>query len=302
MIYKSITIIFVLFLGLAAHVSAQYPESVNRRQQEEILRRQIEKELAEKRQRLENLQRENLQNRRVVRRPPPVVNEKELRDKFAEPDKDDLNSYKDFLKEPNTGIFRLFPDHDCLYEGVVRADGECKDIFPGTWFYSFRKKDYSDTIRFDLQLKDGKLITDGFLSLGILTKLGGFSLDKVTPETKGVKFITDFQPEEKSLDVKKQYDEIGGGIKSDGFTYSREAVAETGKVYVMRVVAYRLQDKFLNKLPKNAVSRNFNLLKNDEREDITIAFRIIRKGADENLTIIWKQLDRKKSPEVIFEK
>lgn len=301
MIYKSITTVFIFFsVFAAARIFAQSPGTISQQQQQEINRRQIERELAEKRQRLDNLQRDNRQNRRIIRRPPPVVNEKELRDKFAAPDKDDLNSYKTFLKQPKTGIFRLFPDHDCLYRGVVRADGECENTFPGTWFYSFRENDYSDNIRFDLQLKDGKFITDGFLSLGILVKLGSFSPDKVTPQTRGAKFIADFKPAEKPADIKKQYDQIGKGIEAEGFRYSREASAEIGKVYLMRVVAYRLQNKFLDNLP-NTADTKFVLLERDEREDITIAFRIIRKGENGNLTIIWKELDRKKSPEVVFQ-
>ncbi len=241
------------------------------------------------------MQRDSRQNRKIVRRPPPIVSEKELRDKFAAPDKADLNSYQDFLKQPKTGIFRLFPDHDCLYRGVVRADGERENTFPGTWFYSFREKDYSDDIHFDLQLKDGKLVTDGFLSLGILVKLGSFSLDKMSPEIKGAKFISEFKPADNAAEIKKQYDEIGRGIEAEGFRYSREASAETGKVYLMRVVAYRLQNKFVNKLPNNAANLKFILLERDDRK-----FRIIRKEADENLTIIWKELDSKKSPEIIF--
>jgi hypothetical protein len=299
MIYKSITAFFVFLTAISAHVFAQYP-GTNPRQQEEINRRQVERELAEKRQRLDNLQRDNRQNRTIVRRPLPIVNEKELRDKFAAPDKADLNSYKNFLKQPKTGIFRLFSDHDCLYGGVVRADGECENTFPGTWFYSFREKDYSDNIRFDLQLKDGKLITDGFLSLGILAKLGSFSLDKISPETKGMKFITDFKPAENAAEIKKQYDDIGRGIEAEGFRYARESAAEIGKVYLMRVVAYRLQDKFVNKLPNNSANLKFILLERDDRKDVTIAFRVIRKEADGNLTIIWKELAGKRSPEIIF--
>lgn len=215
---------------------------------------------------------------------------------------EDVILSRDFLKQPNTGIFRLFPDKNCLEKGIVRADKGCADIFPESWFYSFRQEDYSNGLFFDLSLKNGKLYTDGFLSLGILAKLGNFSLDNINLESKGAKFLKEFSPLTEASEIHRQYDEFGKGIESDGYIYSREAKAELGGVYLLRVIAYDVRKSSLNKRAKNGenIFSGISLIDKDERKDITVAFRIIKISRTGDLTIIWKELNKKKSPEVVF--
>ena len=229
--------------------------------------------------------------------------DRKIRDESVAPETEDISLSSDFLKQPDTGIFRLFTDNDCAARGVIRADGKCKGVFPQTWFYSFREKDYSDNLFFDVLLRNGKIITDSLLSQGILVKLGNFSLDNVTLQSKGAKFLADFKPALKGADIRTQYDELNLGVESDGYNYSKEVDAEVGSVYLLRVVAYHLQRKFLEELAVDESNREnlkFFLLNQDKRSDITIAFRIVRKDATGNLTIIWKELERKGSPEAIF--
>ncbi|MEZ5429220.1 MAG: hypothetical protein R2747_23435 [Pyrinomonadaceae bacterium] len=304
---KKIATALVLLCGLfGASGLAQNARGDAERQrlQDEYLKRQIQRDLAERKAALDRNSKIVVEPRQPDVRPQNLRREeRELREKFVAPHRDDLELYEDFLNEPRTGIFRLFPDHDCLADGVVRADGNCGKTFPGTWFYSFRKKEHSDGLLFDLQLRDEKLVTDGLLSQGILAGLGNFSLARVNLETPGVKFALYFQPAEKSLEVKEQYDRIGRGIEADGFRYSREVPVRVGEVYLLRVIAYRLQNKFVDELsrgPRTDAKMKLLVLENDERTDLTVAFRIIRKDADGNLTIIWKELDKKKSPEIVF--
>lgn len=226
--------------------------------------------------------------------------ERELLNKLTAPDAEDLALFAEFLKQPRTGIFRLFPDNDCFTNGVVYVDGKCKDVFPGTWLYSFREKDYSDNFVFDVWLKNGRFFSEGFLSQGILVKLGNFSLNNVTLESKGAKFLADFKPAENSAEIRKQYDQIGKGIESDGYKYSRTAEADVGEVYLMRVIAYRVQKKVLDRILGNNAAFYFQTINRDERKDMIVGFRIIKKEANGVLTIIWKVLDEKQSPEIIF--
>lgn len=230
--------------------------------------------------------------------------DRQRRDRIVAPDPQDLTLLEQFLKQPNTGIFRLFPDNDCFTKGILKVDGKCQSIYPGTWFYSFREKDYSDGFFFDLQLKNGKFITDGFLSQGILTRLGNFSLDKVTLQSKGARFLVGFLPAKKESEVKTQSLQIVNGIEADGFKYSKEVPAKVGEVYLMRVVAYRLQGNFLARTTdeEGSTPMLYSLLNQDNRDDLTVAFRIIRANPDGNLTIVWKVLDKKKAPEIIFSK
>lgn len=307
---RKILTVFIILCSFAVFGYTQNAEAdaARRRQEAENLRQQQERELNSRRFILDNLRRDNGTNRTNSARVPlnsPTLSkkERELRDKIITPDAEDLALAEEFLKQPRTGIFRLFPDNNCFTKGVVYVDGKCKIIFPGTWFYSFREKDYSDNIIFDLWLKNGVFITGGFLSQGILVKLGNFSLDNVTLESKGAKFLADFKPAENSAGIKGQYEKISTGIESNGYKYSRAVKAEVGEVYLMRVVAYRVQKKVLGKILKTAGNKTesyFQIINRDERNDLIIAFRIIRKEADGNLTIIWKELDEKKSPEIVF--
>ncbi len=308
---KKILITLVFLCGFSVFVYPQNAEAdaARRRQEAENLRIQQERDLNQRRQFLDNLQKNSRTNRTEFKREPLNKSfilskkEREARNKLTAPDAADVALVEDFLKQPRTGIFRLFSDNNCLSNGVVYIDGRCKNIFPGTWLYSFRKKDYSDDVVFDLWLKDGALITDGFLSQGILVKLGNFSLDNVSLGSRGAKFLVDFKPAEKAAEVKKQYDQIGAGTASDGYIYSRSVEAKIGEIYLMRVIAYGVQKKGLDKVLNNAEYKTklkFQTVDRDERKDVIIAFRIIRKEVDGNLTIVWKELDERKSPEIIF--
>jgi hypothetical protein len=44
----------------------------------------------------------------------------------------------------------------------------------------------------------------------------------------------------------------------------------------------------------------FLALKDDNRTDLTVAFRIIRKDADGSITLVWKKLVEKTPPEIVF--
>lgn len=307
---KFLTIFFILgIFSCVCYSQNAAADAARRRQEAENLRQQQERELDARRFNLDNLRRDYGINRTNSERMPLNKSltlskkERELRDKFAAPEAEDVALVKEFLKQPRTGIFRLFPDNNCLTNKVVYVEGKCKDVFPGTWLYSFREKDYSDNLVFDLWLKDGRFFTGGFSAQGILVKLGNFSLDNVTLESKGAKFLVEFEFAEKSSEIKKQYEQIGKKIQSDGYTYSRSAEAEVGEVYLMRVVAYRVQKKVLEKILKGGGYKTefyFQKINRDERKDITIAFRIIKKQANGILTIIWKELDEKDSPEIMF--
>lgn len=119
------------------------------------------------------------------------------------------------------------------------------------------------------------------MSQSILVKLGNFGLKNVTLESKGANFLINFKPAEKSAEIKKQYDRIGKEIEFDGYKYSRTIEAEVGEVYLMRVIAYRAQKKVVDRILRNNAALNFQIINQDERKDITVAFRIIKRKRTE---------------------
>jgi hypothetical protein len=228
------------------------------------------------------------------------IEEKRIKDLIA-PHPEDLEKHKNFLLLPRTGLFRLFPDFDCEEKYIVRTGGNCENFIPGTSTYSFRQKDYQlqTPLKFyDIKLKGGDLVSREFLSQGILTELGDVQLESITLDSNGIKFLNDFKPESKNSEVKKQFLQIANSIPSGGYIYTKSLAAKENMTYALRIIAYRvpwnlsqrneLKDIRIRALAEGWVS--------EKRDDLTIAFRIIRKETDGNITILWKELRRQKPP------
>jgi hypothetical protein len=203
------TILFVClsFSSVKAQLVPPQPSSVEQRRQVEARERR-EDEFNQRNRDLQALTRDDAGN--IFGRPAPraatLSKEERARIKaILAPNEADTAKYKDFLQQKDTGLFRLFPDFDCQEKNLVRVSGNCADIVPGSWSYSFRRKDYSYENFFDISLKDGNLISEGFLSQGILVRLGDVPLDAITPASDGLKFLSDFVPQVESQEAKKQF-------------------------------------------------------------------------------------------------
>jgi hypothetical protein len=229
---------------------------------------------------------------------------------LLDPHPGDLAKYKDFLQQPDTGMFRLFPYFDCISKNLISVNGDCENFIQGTWSYSFRRKDYSDENLYDIRLKDGNLIADGFLSQEILVGLGDVPLENISLTSEGMKTLVDFNPKIQSQEAKKQFREITKGINSDGYKYTNSIKAAENTTYAMRIIAYRTKNRLKTEVSRQVKSINISQnrdprissLNNDKRIDLILAFRIIRKDDDGNITILWKELNRQNSPKLIFEK
>ena len=218
----------------------------------------------------------------------------------------DLDKYSNFLRQPKTGLFRLKPNFECNQKYLVRIDGDCQNSLPLGEFYSFRTRDYSFEDFFDLTFKNGKLISGGFLAQGILVSLGNVSMENISLDSAGVKFLADFKPETESPDVKKQFREISQGINSNGFHYGKSVDATVNRTYAFRIIAYRVENRLrsLNFRSRNKTpfDERFPFVFWDKRIDLTLAFQVIRKDSGGSLIILWKELNRQDSPKIIFKK
>jgi|SRR5215203_1219519 len=226
--------------------------------------------------------------------------------KLMEPDAADSAKYADFLKHSKTGLFRLFTFFDCEDKNSIRVDGDCANYIPGSWAYSFRVKDYSNSTFFDLKFEDGNLVTGSMLSLGILASLGNVPVENVSLASDGMKYLAELKPAAEQKECEKQFAEFGNGVESGGYKYSVKIKAEENMTYALRVVAYRLPDsvnlRLISKdIPEPAHSSPFPLNDFDSRRDVIIVFRIVRRDAD-NATILWKELRRADAPKIVFPK
>ncbi len=212
--------------------------------------------------------------------------------KLLAAEKDDLKRYAPFLRQSDTGLTKLMIDRGCAeYTSVLNVSEVCrKYTMPGAGSsFSFRTENYRVRRLSDLTFREDGFYSLGILSHSILFNLGDIPLEQITMQTNGMKFLTDFETVtefEKAREIDKQ---INDGIESGGFFYSRKAEAAENTTYVLRVVAYR------GSYFRAVQGFVYDELDFDERRDVTVAFRIIRRD-DESVTILWKILANQKSP------
>jgi hypothetical protein len=310
--FKKILLIVLILGVLYSNVKAQVAGVERESREAEILRRRqkLDEEFNKRQRQLDEVRNGTIgggiYTSRPVRRTPSLSREERARIRaIIAPNAEDTAKYQNFLKQKNTGLFRLFPDFDCESKNEIRADGDCANLVPGSWAYSFRRKNYSDADFLDIQFKDGNFISKGLLSQGILVRLGDVSLESVSPTSAGVKFLLDFMPENQIGEAKKQFTQITRGIEApDGYKYTNSLKADENTTYALRIVAYR--SKISNRGLSEKITADdlkfINLNYADKRRDLTVAFRVVRRDEDGSVTILWKEINRKDSPQIIFGK
>jgi hypothetical protein len=218
-------------------------------------------------------------------------------DKKLRPSPEDIAKYAEFLKKPRTGIFRLMNDVGCdsnVY--VIKVDDNCKNAIPGSSFYSFREKEYTSAYLADIRFKDNLLITDGVLSQNILVRLGDIPLENLSMESQGMKYLVDFVPETLNTAATRQYIEIVRGVRTGKYEYRKVLPASENMTYGLRVIAYR------GSFYRSFRGWIFDLISGDDRFDLILGFRVVRKESDGSVTLLWKELERKKSPKLKYDK
>ncbi len=210
-----------------------------------------------------------------------------------------LEKYDEFLKDSNTGIFKLNGDSQCFGgPGVIVAAANCSLYqFPGAGTaYSFRVKSYRLHHLADLILDKDVIKTDGILQQGIMVNLGNVELNQITNETAGLKFLFDFKPAANRESYDKTNLLMIEGIKKDNFMYRFGFFATNETTFGLRSIAYR------GKMKRSIDGVNYDEFDFDKRKDIVIVFRIVEKSENGDITILWKEISQKDSPVLNFEK
>lgn len=227
-----------------------------------------------------------------IRKKPTREQKKQL-----QPKTEDLIKYARFLEQPKTGIFRLLPDLNCDENPlVIRADAKCLRAIPESSFYSFREKEHTPELLADIRLENNHLISDGVLAQGILVALGDVALEKVSLKSDGLDFLIKYSPHSSVAEAQKQFLEMVRGVKAGKYTYRKAFPAKENTTFALRIIAYR------GNVFQTFRGYRYNLLEGDKRIDLTLAFRVIRKGTDGGVTLLWKELERKESPRITFPK
>jgi hypothetical protein len=213
--------------------------------------------------------------------------------KVLAPSPDYSDRYAVVLRQPDTGVFKLNADSSCVESaGVIAAKENCLQYsMPGAGTaYSFRVESHRIPRLADLTLSKNVLKSDGILQHGILVKLGNVPLEDITMQTKGLKFLVDFEPLTDVESLAKFDRRLLEGIVADGFTYSLGFYVKDQMTYALRSIAYK------GKAARSVNGITYNELDFDKRRDILVVFRIVGIEANGNVTAVWKLLSNKESP------
>lgn len=206
-----------------------------------------------------------------------------------------LERYAAFLRQPDTGLTKLIDDKGCAENTkiVVATDACLKYTMPGAGSsFSFRTENYRIARLADITFTDKSFQAGGVLLHGIFVKLGDVPLEEVSLQTKGLKYLVDFEPEPdyqkgKALDAK-----LTKGVTHDGFLYRRGLYIGENTTFALRSVAYG------GKYFRAVGTVTYNEFDYDRRRDVIVVFRIVEKDEAGNVTILWKKLQEKDSPDV----
>lgn len=211
--------------------------------------------------------------------------------------------YSRFLEADKTGMFKLFPDYDCVTENVVRTDGACANFIMASSSFSFRTGGYIHPLYHDLGFDQGVILNNAFFAQGIFVSLGDVPIEEVTPSHDALKFIYDLDSATAPAAAKKAAARFRSGVEFGGYAYSDHIKPAENTTYALRSVAYDVANSLPMISEKTSASEiRFHTLALDKRADVIVVFRIVRVGADGSLTIVWKELDRKEAPKIKFGK
>lgn len=206
---------------------------------------------------------------------------------------EDLEKFKDLLKKPKTGIVKLMPDAGCPDSvPVVSAVGDClKYTMPGNGSsYSFRIKNYRISRLSDVTLQANRFATKGFMTQGILVDIGDVPLESVSLTTAGVPYLRAFQPATEVQQAAKIDNDFLKGVQVGSFLYKRTAPVKESSTILLRSVAYKGNSM------RSHQTLTYDEFEFDERSDVIVAFRVIRRDADGAVTIVWREIEEKKPP------
>jgi hypothetical protein len=215
--------------------------------------------------------------------------------KAVAPRRELLAKYAGFLRQPDTGLTKLIDDKGCSENTkvIVATDNCLKYTMPGAGSsFSFRTGTYRIPRLADLTFTDKSFQASGVLLHGIFVNLGDVPLEDVSLQTKGMKYLVDFEPEpdyEKSKEIDLK---LAQGISDEGFLYRRGLFIVENTTFALRSIAYG------GKYFRAIKGLTYNEFDYDKRKDVIIVFRIVERDAEGNVTILWKVLQEKDSPEI----
>lgn len=201
-----------------------------------------------------------------------------------------LVAYKDFLKDKDHGIFRIWPDKGCDKGLTVSVESleKCKDVIPvkgGGSLYSLRIRTHdSRSVDFwDLHFIDGNLVGGNDSVQMIIAETDVADIETINLKNSVFESLSKYEPKSTRAEIKKQNGELQKGIGFDGKSFSNQVQPKLDRVFAARVVAY---------FEKDQVGFYSGSRYDGRGLDLTVAFQVAAIESDGSLVILWKELKR----------
>lgn len=197
--------------------------------------------------------------------------------KALAPAPEDRQAHEEFLRQPDTGIFRLL--RVTAGAGKVMRAGDAASSMPvflvgGGAHYSFTKLNHNADKWSDLCWeKDEFVVGIAGESLGVLVDLGDVRLEELMTASRGVDYLSKLVPAEQAKEAEQQFLQFDGGKTANGFGYHLSLPWKLNTTYALRSVNYG-------------------------RSDMLVVFRAVRQDANESLIVLWKKLKSYKAPKL----
>lgn len=188
---------------------------------------------------------------------------------FLSAPEEDRAKYAEFLRSPDTGMFRLLPAD--TYAAYGNREPQLTVSGNGV-YYSFKEHTHEYGQSAALSLGQGEFRT-GFAgaNYGIIVRLGDVPLESVTLETGATQVLAQHKAALEEPQARIEQRKVSEGVSLDGITYKNRAPVVLDSTYVLRSVIYHASD-------------------------LLVAFRVVRIDNDDSVVIVWKQLKKYPTP------
>jgi hypothetical protein len=211
--------------------------------------------------------------------------------------------YAKFLREPNTGIFRVLPYsayHRLLNTQNNRLHQSVSTRYP---FPSLSKTKEGFTPSIPLQIADQnfQLMPKG-VDYSFMVDLGDIPLEKLDALTNIPptirEFFLNYQPPKQLAVIQEHRRHFQTG-KNAEFPVLATAKAQLNHTYLVRNLQFQLPE-IINtgkSIPKSDRA-NINELLKMQSSDTIIAFRPVRQRSDGSYTVLWRVVNQLPDPEI----
>lgn len=190
---------------------------------------------------------------------------------FLLPSEEDRARYADFLRQPDTGLFRLMPRqiHNTPESRLIVT------IPGGGAFYSFMERTNEYVNSTAIGIEQGKLATIlAGANYSMLVSVGDVPLESVSSETNAAQVLAQHTPAEDEPHARIEQRKAMQGASIGGITYKDRLPVKVNSTYVLRSINYSTFDQI-------------------------VAFRVVRIDNDDSVTIIWKLLKKYPTPYMV---